>query len=93
MDDDVNREATASRPGGKLEHVTNTPHGYGIYREPNGAGGHRYWSDAIGGGVMVWDTCLASEDELLTCMVEERRRIEAERREAVLQKLAEQRLP
>ncbi len=28
--------------------------------EPNWVGGHRYWSDDIGGGVMIWDTALGS---------------------------------
>ena len=41
-----------------LEEVCLTPGGYTLFREPNGAGGHRYWSDEGGGGVMVWDTCL-----------------------------------
>ena len=39
-----------------------------IYREPNGVGGHRYWSDAIGGRVAIWDTCLASREELEIAM-------------------------
>jgi putative component of toxin-antitoxin plasmid stabilization module len=25
-------------------------------------GGHRYWSDEVGGGVVVWDTCLVSDE-------------------------------
>jgi hypothetical protein len=49
-----------------MEEVGQTSRGYRIYREPNGAGGHRYWSDAIGGGVIVWDTCLASREEIET---------------------------
>jgi len=44
--------------------VGQTSRGYRIYREPNGAGGHRYWSDAIGGGVVIYDTCLASPEEI-----------------------------
>lgn len=43
-----------------------TPQGYGIFREPNGVGGYRYWSDEIGGGVMVWDTSIVNKDTLLT---------------------------
>lgn len=49
-----------------------------LYREENGAGGHRYWSDSIGGGVIVWDTCLSSEEELMTAMKCEKERKEKE---------------
>lgn len=58
-----------------LEEVGRTPGGHTLYREPNEAGGHRYWSDEIGGGVMVWDTCLVDAGTLLAAMVEEERRI------------------
>ena len=47
-----------------MGHIGTTSRGYMIYREPNEAGGHRYWSDAIGGGVVIWDTCLASIEEV-----------------------------
>lgn len=55
-----------------LVEVGRTSRGYTLYREPNEAGGHRYWSDAIGGGVAIWDTCLASADELETAIRIER---------------------
>lgn len=58
-----------------LEEVCLTPGGYTLFREPNGAGGHRYWSDEVGGGVMVWDTCLVCSNTLLAAIVEEERRI------------------
>lgn len=32
--------------------------------EDNEVGGKRYWSDEIGGGVVVWDTCLVSVEML-----------------------------
>lgn len=47
-----------------LEKVAELPNGTYIYRVSNGVGGHRYWSDAIGGGAMIWDTALASIEEL-----------------------------
>lgn len=50
--------------GSQLVEVGETSRGYKLYREPNGVGGHRYWSDSIGGGVVVYDTCLASREEL-----------------------------
>ncbi len=56
-----------------MEEIGRTEHGYTIWREPNEAGGHRYWSDSIGGGVVIWDTCLASEEELLFAIKAERK--------------------
>ena len=35
-----------------------------LFVTDNPVGGHTYWSDEIGGGVMVWDTCLVSEEML-----------------------------
>lgn len=64
-----------SRAVPPLEEVGRTPGGHTIFREPNGCGGYRYWSDAIGGGVVIWDTCLASIEELMTAI-----RIEMEAR-------------
>ncbi len=34
--------------------------GHQLFVEDNGVGGHRYWSDDIGGGVCIWDTSLGS---------------------------------
>ena len=33
-----------------------------LYVEDNEVGGRRYWSDEIGGGVLVWDTALVSKE-------------------------------
>jgi len=65
MSDDV-------KPEGKLREVGRTPRGYTIYVQTNEIGSNRYWSDSIGGGVVVWDTALASEEELLFAMKAER---------------------
>jgi len=46
--------------------------GYMIYREPNGVGGYRYWSDEVGGS-MVWDTCLVSVDTLEFCIADDQK--------------------
>lgn len=53
---------------GSLEEVGTTERGYTIFREVNEVGGHRYWSDEIGGGVCVWDTCLADAGTLRECL-------------------------
>jgi hypothetical protein len=52
-------------PTSQLEKIGETSRGYYIYREPNQAGGHTYWSDSIGGGVVLWDTCLGSIEEMI----------------------------
>lgn len=38
--------------------------GYTLFRQPNDVGGYQYWSDEIGGGVLVWDTCLVDDRTL-----------------------------
>lgn len=58
----------------KAEFVCELPQGYFLYREPNEVGGYRYISDEIGGGVVVWDTCLVRSSTLLAAIVEEERR-------------------
>ena len=58
--------------------VCRLPNNATLYRESNGVGGHRYWSDEIGGGVCVWDTCLTDESTLLAAIVEEQRRAREE---------------
>lgn len=63
-DGEIGLKCKKDKPQTNLEEVGKTSRGYTIFREPNGAGGHRYWSDAIGGGVVVWDTCLVSREEL-----------------------------
>ena len=53
--------------------VFETPEGYGIFVEKNEAGGRRYFSDEVGGGVFVWDTSLVSRTTLeLVLELEER---------------------
>lgn len=54
--------------GGSFRQIGATPHGYGIFSEENEIGGHRYWSDEIGGGVMIWDDCLVSRESLETVL-------------------------
>jgi hypothetical protein len=56
-----------------MTEVCRLPNGYTLYRESNGVGGHRYWSDEVGGGVMLWDTCLIDVSTLLAAIVEEQR--------------------
>jgi len=44
------------------------PDGLSLYVRENEAGGHTYYSDEVGCGVMVWDTCLISERTLLAAI-------------------------
>ncbi len=56
-----------------LEEVGQTERGYTIWRQKVEAhSGHRYWSDSIGGGVVLWDTAIASIEELEFCIAHER---------------------
>jgi len=48
------------------------PNGCTLYWKRNEAGGRTYFSDEVGGGVMVWDTCLCDESSVLAAMVKER---------------------
>lgn len=61
-----------------------TERGNTIFRERNGVGGHRYWSDEIGGGVIVWDTALVNPETLMTVLVMEGK-LRANAREEVAQ--------
>lgn len=58
-----------------MEKIGETSRGYCLYIEPNEVGGHRYWSDSIGGGVFIWDTSLASIEELEKAIKYERERL------------------
>lgn len=62
----------------KVEDLGCTPNGAHLYRKQNEVGGYIYYSDEIGGGAMVWDTCLVSEGTLLAAMVCEHHRLHQE---------------
>jgi len=47
-----------------MNEIAKDSRGNRLYVEPNKAGGNTYWSDEIGGGVMVWDTTLVSTEML-----------------------------
>jgi hypothetical protein len=47
-------------PVEETEVVAKTPNGVWLYRKRNEAGGYTYFSDEVGGGVFVWDTCCVS---------------------------------
>ncbi len=47
-----------------MKEIREDSRGNRLYVEPNKAGGRTYWSDEIGGGVMVWDTALVSLEML-----------------------------
>lgn len=41
---------------------------YTLFRERNAAGGHTYYTDEIGGGVVVWDTVFAGKSTMLAAL-------------------------
>jgi hypothetical protein len=47
------------------------PNGCTLYVKDNAAGGRTYYSDEVGGGVVVWDTCLVDQATLLAAMTHE----------------------
>jgi hypothetical protein len=57
-----------------LTEVRKDSRGNTIFVEENEVGGHRYWSDSIGNGVVIWDTALVSEEELFIAIHAERTR-------------------
>ena len=65
-----------------MDEVCALPGGHTLFREPNKAGGHTYWSDEIGGGVIIYDTCLHNRTTMLIALAEEARREDAEKRAA-----------
>ena len=47
------------------------PNGCMLYKKENEAGGYTYYSDEVGGGVFVWDTCLVDQSTLLAALVDD----------------------
>ena len=62
-----------------LREVGRDSRGNVLYVEDNGVGGHRYWSDEIGGGVMAWDTSLVSAEMVRMALEAEENRIHDEK--------------
>lgn len=64
---------------GELQEIAKLPNGCRLYRKKNEAGGHTYFSDEVGGGVVVWDTCLVDQSTLFAAILDQAhlRRIEA----------------
>lgn len=58
----------------KIEDLGCLPKGAHLFRQRNGAGGWTYYSNEIGGNVVVWDTCLVNEGTLLAAMACEHHR-------------------
>ena len=63
----------------EMSEVCRCPNGATLYRKPNGVGGYTYFSDEVGGGAVVWDTCIIDSATLLCAIVEEARRHHAKR--------------
>ncbi len=55
----------------KMEEVTQDSRGHTLFVIDNKVGGKRYWSDEIGGGVLVWDTSLVSTEMLQLALKQE----------------------
>ena len=79
--DEITAKTTAA--ASTLAEIMPLPGGFTLYRQENGVGGHIYLSDSIQGGVVVWDTCLVTQTELLAALSCESQRREAEQRDEV----------
>lgn len=56
-----------------MEDLGLLPHGAHLYRRPNGAGGHTYYTDECGMMSFVWDTCLVHRSTLIAALLAEER--------------------
>ena len=59
-----------------MREIAQDSRGNTLLVEDNEVGGHRYWSDEIGGGVVVWDTSLVSPEMLRLALKAEGEEIE-----------------
>lgn len=57
----------------EMKEVCTLPNGCTLYSRPNGVGGTVYYSDEVGGGVLVWDTSLVDDFTLLAAILEEKK--------------------
>lgn len=55
-----------------MKEIARDSRGNCLFVVPNQVGGRTYWSDEIGGGVMVWDTALVSEEMVRLALEAER---------------------
>lgn len=54
-----------------MKELGQSSRGYTLFVEDNEVGGRRYWSDEVGGGVMVWDTSLVCPEMILLALAAE----------------------
>ncbi len=54
-----------------MENEIVLPNGSILWWEDNTAGGRTYYSDEVGCGVIVWDTCLTDKSTILAALVQE----------------------
>lgn len=59
---------------GGMENLGCLFNGVCLYRKPNTAGGHTYYTDECGAMSEIWDTCLTNETSLLAALLVERQR-------------------
>ena len=48
--------------------VKDLKNGLKLWKEPNGAGGHSYYSEDGGIEHLIWDDCLGTEEEFLAIL-------------------------
>jgi hypothetical protein len=58
-----------------VQKIAEDSRGNHLYVKPDGVGGRLYWSDEVGGGVIVWNTSLVSPEMLRLALAAEERRL------------------
>jgi len=70
-----------------IEDLGLMPNGAHLYRKPNTAGGHTYYTDECGVMAMIWDTCLAHRSTVMAALLYEEHHIrkeqEAKRKQSI----------
>ena len=61
-----------------MEDLGLLPNGAHLYRKPNTAGGHTYYSDECGVMAMIWDTCIAHRSTVMAALLYEEHHIRKE---------------
>lgn len=56
--------------------VKKLSNGVQLYKERNECGGWTYYTDAISGGAVVFDTCFSSVEEIQICLADYTKMVE-----------------
>ena len=69
-----------------MEEIGQDSRGHRLYRDVSEVGSNRYWSDEIGGGVLVWDTALVSPEMMRLALAKEDEVLAAASRQRLMER-------